>query len=291
MQTTPSPLSRRRPNYLYSIISVAAVLFLLGFFGLLLVQSRQLVQVLKEQVDIIVELVPLTPDSTLQTVRQRLANSRFVLPESVGYTSREDALAMMSDELGEDLLKLDMPNPLYDIFTFHVRAEYLTADSLSHIREVLVAHPAINDVYYQQGLIEQLAQNRKKVAWLLLGVAILFTALALTVIHNTIRLALYADRFLIKTQELVGASWEFISRPYLRKALWHGLLSALLSIGLLVGLQYAIRQQVPEVAAFQTPPLLGSVFLGLLILGLFISWLSTYRVVRKYLRLREDELY
>jgi cell division transport system permease protein len=140
-------------------------------------------------------------------------------------------------------------------------------------------------------LIEQLAQNRRKVAWLLLGVAILFTGLALTVIHNTIRLALYADRFLIKTQELVGASWEFISRPYLHKALWHGLLSALLAIGLLVGLQYAIRQQVPEVAAFQTPALLGSVCLVLLIVGLSISWLSTYRVVRKYLRLREDELY
>lgn len=291
METTPPPLSRRRPNYFYSIVSVAAVLFLLGFFGLLLIQSQQLVRVLKEQVDIIVELVPQTTDSTRQVLQQRLANSSFALSESVTFTSREDALAMMSEELGEDLLKLDMPNPLYDIFTFHVPAHYLTTDSLAQIRKVLVAHPAISDVYYQQSLIAQLAKNRKRIAWLLLGVAVLFTALALTVIHNTIRLALYADRFLIKTQELVGASWEFISQPYLKKALWHGLLSALLSIALLLGLQWAIRQQVPELAAFQTPLLMGSVFTALLILGLSISWLSTYRVVRKYLRLREDELY
>lgn len=280
-----------KPNYFYTIISVAAVLFLLGFFGLLLLQSQQLTKVLKEQVDIIIELKNEPADSARLALEHRLQNSAFIVPQSVEYTSREDALQLMSDELGEDLLSLDLPNPLYDVYTFNVGAAYLATDSLSRIKEVLMNEAVINDVYYQENLIDQLARNITKISWILLGIALLFVLLALTVIHNTIRLALYANRFIIKTQELVGASWEFISRPYLRKALWHGLLSALLAIGLLLVLQFWFQQQIPEIRKLQHPLAFASLFGGLIILGMFINWLSTYIVVRKYLGLREDQLH
>ncbi|MGH1436456.1 MAG: cell division protein FtsX [Lewinella sp.] len=282
---------QHRPNYLYTIISVAAVLFLLGFFGLLLLQSQRLTKVLKEQVDIIVELTNTPADSARLALENKLSKSSFVIPQSVEFTSREEALELMSDDLGEDLLSLDLPNPLYDVYTFNVGALYLTPDSLQRIREVLIKDPIINDVYYQESLIDQLTRNIKRISWILLGIAALFVLLALTVIHNTIRLALYANRFLIKTQELVGARWEFISRPYLRKSLWHGLLSALLAIGLLLLLQFWFQQQIPEIRALQHPLAFASLFAGLIILGMVINWLSTYVVVRKYLRMREDELY
>jgi cell division transport system permease protein len=282
---------RRKPNYFYTIVSVGAVLFLLGFFGLLLLQSQRLTKVLKEQVDIIIELESTPPDSARLALENRLSKSTFVVPLSVEFTSREDALELMSDELGEDLISLDLPNPLYDVYTFNVAAKYLASDSLAQIRALLMREPIVNDVYYQESLIDQLARNIKRITWILLGISLLFIVLALTVIHNTIRLALYANRFLIKTQELVGASWEFISRPYLRKALWHGFLSALLAIGLLLAIQFWLQQQIPEVRALQHPVAFAGLFIGLIILGMCINWLSTYAVVRKYLSLREDELY
>lgn len=282
---------RRKPNYFYTIVSVGAVLFLLGFFGLLLLQSQRLTKVLKEQVDIIIELESTPPDSARLALENRLSKSTFVVPQSVEFTSREDALELMSDELGEDLISLDLPNPLYDVYTFNVAAKYLASDSLAQIRALLMQEPVVNDVYYQESLIDQLARNIKRITWILLGISLLFIVLALTVIHNTIRLALYANRFLIKTQELVGASWEFISRPYLRKALWHGLLSALLAIGLLLAIQFWLQQQIPEVRTLQHPMAFASLFIGLIILGMCINWLSTYLVVRKYLSLREEELY
>ncbi|MEL7222239.1 MAG: permease-like cell division protein FtsX [Bacteroidota bacterium] len=291
MNNKHSDLARQKPRYIYTILSVAAVLFLLGFFGLLLLQTQQLTKVLKEQVDIIVELMADTEAADQQKIRQQLENSSFVLDQSVQFTSREEALELMSDELGEDLLSLDLPNPLYDVFTFNVAATYLDADSLAQIRAVLIDQEAVNDVYYQESLVDQLARNMQKISWILLGVSILFVVLALSVIHNTIRLDLYANRFLIKTQELVGASWEFISRPYLRKALWNGFLSALFAIGLLLLLQLWFQQQLPEIKQLQHPGAFISLFLLLIILGMFINWVSTYFVVRKYLSLREEELY
>lgn len=288
----PKPsIPRQRPRYSYTVISVAAVLFLLGFFGMLLLQSQQLSKLLKEQVDIIVEVESATDEKTKTRLADRLERSPFVREGSVQFTSREDALALMSDELGEDLLSLDMPNPLYDVFTFNTPARYLAADSLKMIREILLVQEGVNDVFYQESLVDQLAKNISRISWLLLAVAMLFVLLALTVIHNTIRLDLYANRFIIKTQELVGATWEFISRPYLRKALWNGLLSALLAIALLVSLQWWFAQQLPEIRQLQDPLALGALFLLLIILGMFINWISTYFVVRKYLRLREDQLY
>jgi cell division transport system permease protein len=180
---------------------------------------------------------------------------------------------------------------LYDVFTFNVAASYLDADSLTQIRAVLLQQDAINDVYYQESLVDQLARNMQKISWILFGVSILFVILALSIIHNTIRLDLYANRFLIKTQELVGASWEFISRPYLRKALWHGFLSAVLAIVLLLILQFWFQQQLPEIRQLQHPLAFTSLFFLLIILGMFINWVSTYFVVRKYLSLREEDLY
>ncbi|MEM1217001.1 MAG: permease-like cell division protein FtsX [Bacteroidota bacterium] len=288
-KSTPPP--RQRPRYSYTIISVAAVLFLLGFFGMLLLQSQQLTRILKEQVDIIVEVEANTAGPVREALGKRLDGSPFVRAGSVRFTSREDALALMSDELGEDLLSLDLPNPLYDVFTFNTPARYLAADSLAAIRELLLVQEGVSDVYYQESLVDQLASNISRISWILLGVAVLFVLLALTVIHNTIRLDLYANRFLIKTQELVGATWEFISRPYLRKALWNGLISALLAVGLLIGLQWWMAEQLPEIRQLQHPLALGVLFVLLIVLGMLINWVSTYFVVRKYLNLREDELY
>ena len=284
-------IAGRRPNFFYAIISVAAVLFLLGFFGLLLLQTQRLAKVMKEQVDLIVELASDPALEDRQALENTLQQSPFVKTGSLEFTSREEALEMMSEELGEEFIDLDLPNPLYDVYTFNVPARYLTEDSLTQIQTVLRQNPIVSDVYYQESLVDQMLRNANRLGWILLIVALFFVVLALTLIHNTIRLSLYANRFLIKTQELVGATWEFISRPYLRRSLLHGFISGLLATGALVAIQWWLQEEIPELRSLQNPAAFGILFAGLIVLGMLINWLSTYFVVRKYLRLRADDLY
>lgn len=283
--------TQRRPNYVYAIMSVAAVLFLLGFFGVLLLQANRLSSALKEKIDLIVELREDTPTEAREKVEAGLRKSPFVKEGSVRFISKEAAIEEMSKEFGEDLLRLDLPNPLYDVVTFNVTADYLATDSLANIRARLRQWSAVSDVYYQESLVDQVATNARRIGWVALAIGLFFVLMAALLIHNTVRLALYANRFLIKTQELVGATWSFISRPYLQRSLRHGLLSGVLAIGGLLLTLWWLERQVPELDVLRSPGSLLFLFIGLVLLGVLINWISTYYVVRKYLRMRVDDLY
>lgn len=280
-----------RPNYIFAIVSVALVLFLLGFFGLLALQASRLMQVLKEQVSLIVEVRETASPMDQSDLKASLEASPFLLPGTLSYLPKEKGLALLEEDFGEDLDKLDLPNPLLDVFTFHVKADYLEPDSLDRIRQVLREKPAVLDVYFQEGFVEVLARNLRKITWISLALSILFTFVAFALIHNTIRLALHSNRFLIKNMELVGASWEFISRPFIRRSAWHGVLSGLLGISLLNILMWFAYGDLPDLKTLHHWPSVLMLFGGLILFGVAITTSSTYFVVHKYLKMRVDELY
>lgn len=282
---------RTRPNYLYSMISVALVLFVLGFFGVILLHAQQFVRLYKERVNLIVELDESAAIIDMVNLESYLNNAPFVRPGTIQTVSKEKAAEMMRDEFGEAFLKLDLPNPFLDVVFFNLKAEYLDPQKLQQIREEIKGLNAINDVYYQESLIDNIANNLKKAGYFALGFGLFFILVSATLIHNTIRLALYSNRFLIKNMELVGASWSFISRPYLLRAILHGMLSSLIAILALVGLLYWINHSFPEVYLFQDVRLLLLVIFGIVFLGVLIYALSTFYVVNKYLKMRVDDLY
>lgn len=282
---------KTRPNYLYAIVSVAMVLFLLGFFGIILLQAQRLITVFKERVNLLVELQEGTPEAGIAALRASLNESPFIKEGSVQFISREEAAEIMREDFGEDFLKLDLPNPFYDVVTFNVKARYMERDSLSGIRSALRERAYVNDVFYQESLVDDIARNVRRIGYIALGIGLFFILVAVTLIHNTIRLALYSNRFLIKNMELVGASWSFISRPYLWRAVGHGLVSGLLAITALTGLLYWAQRDLPELDMLRAPYLLAALFAGLLILGVGITTVSTYYVVNKYLKMRVDDLY
>ena len=144
-----------------------------------------------------------------------------------------------------DEVTFDFQNPLYDMICFNTKAEFLENSSLTHIKDNLITHNSVKDVYYQEGLVDNIANNLKKIGWLALfsGVLLLFIAIAL--IHNTIKLALYANRFIIKNMELVGASWSFISGPYIKKSILNGLWSAIIAIFMLLVLLLLVHKDLP----------------------------------------------
>jgi cell division transport system permease protein len=282
---------RGRPNYLYSIFSVAMVLFILGLIGLFILQGNGLIRYLKENVNILVEIQAGTPRDEVVSLQRSFQKMPFIKSSTVQFLTKEEALKELEADFGDEFTALDMPNPLYDVISFNVRAGFMNSDSLQQLSRRIMDEPIVRDVFYQESLIEELSDNIQKVIMVGLGVGFLFLILAFILIHNTIRLALFSNRFLIKNMELVGASWEFITRPYLLRSLFQGMLSGLLAVGALVGLLALAYQDIPELRTLEDRNSLFFLFLGLVLAGLIITGLSTYYAVNKFLRMRLDDLY
>ncbi len=286
-----SPTKRAKPNYAYSIVSVALVLFLLGFFGLLLLQTQKLIDIFKERVAVLVEIAPGADALAVETLMKDLQAMNYAKKETIKYISKEEAIQALQQDFGEEFMALDLPNPLYNVITFNVKSQFMKSDLLSQIKKNFKTRAYVNDVYYQEGLVNLIAKNMKKVSWFALGFSLLFLIVAITLIHNTIRLALYSNRFLIKNMELVGASWGFISRPYIKKSVWHGVLSAILAIGALLLVLLLAQREVVELKALQDFTSSILLFGSLILLGMLISGASTWYVINKYLKMRLDDLY
>ncbi len=284
-------MSRTKPTYLYAIISVALVLFILGFFAQTAIHGRKLVQLFKEKVDIWLELKsdagPADVERIVATVRQQ----PFVKSETITFITREQAAASMKEDLGDASLLQDLPELMRDVVRFNVQADYLNNDSMFNWREQLRADTMVADLYYEAATTGNVGPNLEKLGWITLALGFLLIFAAVTLIHNTIRLALYSNRFLIKNQELVGASWEFISRPYIRRGILNGLLSAALAIAALITASTIMARQMPELRDLQDLNSTLAVYVGLIVLGILISGLSTWFVVNKFLRMRVDDLY
>ncbi len=282
-------MKRRKTNYFYSIVSVALVLFLLGFFGTALLFTRQQVTNQQEKISMMVELKENADELSLQMLKNWLPKADFV--RELHFVSKEQAGAMMRKSLGDEYIAPDMPLPFYDAFSVNLKSDRLNSDSIAGITARLRTNDAVSDVYMDEGLIGDVSKTVEKIALIALAVAALFIIVAITLIHNTIRLNLFSDRFIIKNMELVGASWGFISRPYILRGIRNGFLSALFAIVLLGILWFFAQKEAPELNFLFTNRLFWASGIGLILLGVLISWLSTFYVVNKYLKMRLDDLY
>lgn len=281
-----------RPNQLYVVISLALVLFLLGLVGLWTFQANSLTRQLQEQLDIVVELEKgHSPDQRARLIAHLGAADYHQLGTVPYYISKDQALTEMGQDLERDLGDLGLNNPLLDVVTFNVNVEDLAPERLKAISQEVQALPGVASVFYQENFVERIAANARRLSLILLVLASLFALVAGLLIHNTVRLSLYANRFTIKTQELVGASWGFISRPYLWRAILQGLIAGLLACAGVFGLQFWLNTVLPELRLFSEVWSLGLFYGSLLLLGVVINFFSHLVVVRRYLRLRLDDLY
>lgn len=284
-------MPRTRPTYLYAIASVALVLFMLGFFALTALHAHKLVTLFKEKVDIWLELKPDIAQEDVTRIVAEVRQQPFVRTETVTFITREQAQAAMREDLGDDGMLADMPNLFRDVVRFNVRADYLDNDSLTQWREHLRENPLVADLYFEAANTGNVGRNIENLGWITLALGFLLIFAAVTLIHNTIRLELYANRFIIKNQELVGASWQFISRPYIRRGIVNGLWSASLAIMLLIGVLWGLQKLVDGLSELQNMNATVGIFAGLILLGMLISGLSTWWVVHKFLRMKIDDLY
>ncbi len=278
-----------KPNYLYTIISMALILFVMGLLSLVILQGNQLIDTIKSNVIVLVEIEEGTNQRAIDSLEMALKTMDFIQPNSLKFVSKEQIAREMESEMEEDLKVLSMENPFLNMFNFNPRPDYIRSDSLKSIQQQIMQLQYVKGAYYKGNLVEKISKNIKKLTFIALGLSLFFIFVALILIHNTIRLALYANRILIKNMQLVGATWGFISRPYLWRAVGYGLLSSVIALGGLY-LMY-------KITAYQLPQLYISarqvlyLALALTTLGVAISTISTYFVVRKYLRANIDDLY
>ncbi len=282
---------RSRPHYLYVILSVTSVLFLLGSFSLFLFKAQRLIDGMKENINIIVELKNSSSSEDLQHLRRSIIERRFVKAGSLSFVTKEEGLKSLEEDFGDDIARLGLPNPLSDLFTFNVRAAYMQNDSLRQIRNELKNFAIVQDVFYQQNILKNAAQNLERISYFALICGLLLFIIAVFLIHNTVRLSLLDNRFLIKNMQLVGASWSFISWPYIWKAIRNGVISAILAISVILAVTIWVDDNIPGLDLLNNLTDLAILFAIILILGIVINTTSTYFAVNKYLRMRVDDLY
>lgn len=279
-----------RPNQIFAIITTSLVLFISGLFGVLILQGNQVINQLKENILFVLEMEPATQQEEVQLVIDYLGQHRMVMSNSITFQSKEDIAKEMEAEIGTLLLK-ELPNPFFDLITFNIKGSYLQKDGMDELRQDLLNTGYISAVYYEQFIAGRLLENIEQISWFaaISGLVLLF--LVALVMHNTIRLSLYANRFIIRNMELVGASQNFISRPFIFQAIGMGAVAGLLAIGAIGGIIYWLEQDIQGIFTERMMEQLWFMLGILPVLGIFVAVISTKMVVHKYLKMRIDDLY
>lgn len=280
---------RLRASYITSIISIMLVLFMIGLLGLIILHGKKLSEYVRENISISVMLKDNASEDQVMNYKGRLEKTSFV--KHAEFISREQAAKELSNELGEDFVQFLGYNPLPASFDLQLRAEYANTDSIARIEKQLLSSNLVKEVVYQKSLIDQVNSNIRKVSIVILSFSLILLIISVILINNTIKLSIYARRFLIRSMQLVGATETFIRLPFLKRSILHGIIAALAAILLLIGTLYLARERMPEIAALQDVKQFSIFFAGILLLGVLLSALSTLVAVNKFLRMKIDNLY
>lgn len=270
-------------------ISTAMVLMLIGIVVLTGFTSRNLSSYVKENLTITMILQPDMNTEESSALCQRIRNLHYI--NSLNFISKEQALKEGTRELGANPAEFAGENPFTGEIEVQLKANYANNDSIRNIVQQLRTYRGVSDITYPQSLVESVNQTLGKISLVLLVIAVLLTIVSFSLINNTIRLSIYARRFSIHTMKLVGASWNFIRAPFLRRAVLEGLVSALLAIAVLgVGIcfLYDYEPDITKVLSWDALVITAFVMLAFgVIIATFCSWLS----VNKFLRMKAGDLY
>lgn len=280
---------RTKRVYITTVISIAMVLLMVGLAGLLILHVRKISDYVKENIVVNVYLNEDAKEVDILALQKEIEKNPAV--KSTVYVSKELAAENLSKDLGEDFIKFLGYNPLLYSIDVYMKADFADNANIDKVTKEISGKSIVKEVKYQPSLVDSMNRNMKAISLVILcfGGLLLFIALAL--INNTIRLAIYSQRFLIKSMQLVGATKNFIRQPFLVMAILHGILAGLLATLMVMGVLYLARNEIPELIVMQDYTEFGLLFIGLIVLGILISVFSTYFAVTRYLRLKIDALY
>ncbi len=283
------PGMKVKTSYLSTIISISLVLFMLGLLGMIVLNAKMISDHVKQNIGFSLYLHQGVSSQNAEKLQKKLAEKAFTNRSE--YIDKETAAELLKADLGEDFVDFLGYNPLSGSIDLYLHADYTHPDSIPWIEKELNEFKQVKEVSYQQDLILAVNQNVKKIGIILLGFSILLLIVVIALINNTIRLAIYSKRFLIKTMQLVGATGGFIRRPFVGRGILNGIISAIIAIALLSGVMYSLAQSIPEIVDLQNFNAYLILFAAVIVMGILISWISTSLAVRKFLRMQSGDLY
>jgi len=280
---------RSTPSYFMSIVGVSLVLFLLGLLGWIVINANKLGETFQENVEVQVYVRENVSAKDSAILVQYIASQPYT--KSYTYLTKELAKQRFMSDGNSDWGTVLDKNPLPASVNFTVRSEYANVDSLSKIKATLIQNIAVGEVQYPQKLVSDLNKTIRQVSLVFLGIALGISIAVIILIDNTTRLAMFSNRFLIKTMQMVGATRWFIAKPMDIRALINGAISGIIATAGILGVILASEQLLPEIKALRDYTLLSALFAVIVVLGISISFISTHRSVLKYLKMKLDDLY
>ena len=288
-QSGKASIKRGKPSYFMSILGVTLVLFLLGIIGWLVINANKLGDYFKENVEVRAYLRgDLNPKDSVALMNY-ISAKPYV--KSIQYVSKEEGKKIYMQEESEDWSKVLDENPLPNAIYFRIKNQYVNLDTLTSIKADLEAQTYISDVKYPEALVGKLNKNIRVVSIWLLVLVVIISIVVIFLIDNTIRLAMFSNRFLIKTMQMVGATRWFIAKPLNVRAIINGAISGLIASALLYLVILIAEGSVDWLKTIHDSGLLLLLFFILIVLGIVITLFSTHRSVVKYLKMRLDDLY
>ena len=292
------PLKKKKvgsyPNAMI-IASLTAALFLIGFCGLLVMQSKKLISIIKQNIEVRVMLDKGLDSNQVTKVYKGIVARPFVLSidgkPQVTFFSEDEAAKEFIADTREDFSTFLGDNPLHDSYRVRLQEDYFEDTKLKQIKAELEKNEGVFEVVYQENLADQINKNLTKIYLILATFAVIMLVIIILLMNNTIRLALYSQRFLIRSMQLVGATNGFIQRPFLKNGAVQGLISGLIAAGLIVALQQIALHQIEGLQLLQEYDKLSFLLAGVIILGALIGTASTFQALARYLRMALDDLY
>ncbi len=275
--------------YISTIFSISLVLLMVGLLGLIVLHAKNLSNFVKENIVLNIVLDEQAKDADIFKLQKEIEKNPII--KDTEYISKELAARNLSKDLGEDFIKFLGYNPLTASIDVYLKAEFATNDEIQKFTRRLKSKDFVKEVVYQESLVDLVNQNLKSISLIIVvfGAALLLIAVAL--INNTIRLAMYSQRFIIRSMQLVGATRGFIRKPFVLTGILHGLLGALIAIAILIGTLFVARNEVPDLIILEDYTEFAILFFGIISMGILISFLSTFFAVNKYLNQHIDDLY
>ncbi|MFI5163785.1 MAG: cell division protein FtsX [Bacteroidia bacterium] len=283
--------SRKRiqSSSITTVISVSLVLFLLGILGILFISAKKISDHLKENIGFHVYLKDNAKEDEVERLHSFLKASSYV--KSSKYLSKDSAAAIYKKDVGEDFVQFIGYNPLPSSMEVQLKADFANPDSITWIQKQILDFSSVKEFDYQESLVNLVNKNVDRIALVLVIFTGLLLFISLALINNTIRLAIYSKRFLIKTMQLVGATGGFIRKPFLMDGIKHGIIAGIIANLILGGIIYTALKKIPDLEQVTDSGMMIYLFGIVFALGVFISGISTFFAVRKYLRFSSEEFY
>ena len=276
-------------SYFSVVLSIFLVLFLLGTLGLFVINSKKISNDFKENIPMTVFFKNEANDSALSAFDVEIKNSMFI--KNYAFVHKDSAAKNNVDIVGKDFMEFLGFNPLQNSFDIHLKGDYVVADSIKKIERTIRKNEMVSEIIYDKQLVDLVNNNVKEISFWILVISGFFAVIAMLLINSSLRLSIYSHRFTIKTMQMVGATKSFIRKPFIWRSIKLGLLGSGLAVVAILGVVYYVDGIFPNIGIAKDYVSIGIVITGVLVVGIVITWISTFFATQRFLNLKTDDLY